>query len=549
MMTRGFCPHSPSSVTNSAVLTFDADILIVGSGFAGSLTALILNRIGLRPVLVDRTIHPRFAIGESATPTADLVLGDLAREYGLPALTPLTAYGMWCRTYPQINRGLKRGFGYFQHRSGEPFEPNGRHSNELLVTASSDEAHADTHWFRADVDQFLVEQVRAAGIPFLDETCLEQFDNGPHWTINGRRRDEPIRIAAEFLIDATGAAPLLKQILGLSNHGHRFRTASRAVFGHFRDVPHWSDWLGTHGGQVRDHPFGCDDAAVHHLLDGGWMWALRFDNGITSAGLVLDAAHHRFDPSVSAEAEWNQWLERYPSLAELFAGASLVSSPGVLCRTGRLQRRVDRAVGPNWALLPHAAGFIDPLHSTGIAHSLCGIERLMRLFAAHWKQPEFEPSLHNYEQTLFTEFDLIDDLISGCYTALVSGRSGTQENDPDAEGRRSRPVTPRIPDVAFRLFASYSMLYFAAATTYERQRIDSRGETFSAYLCADDKRFRQTVRDLASRISELHQTGRLDDTIAAEFERTVSNRIAPYNTAGLCDPSAGNMYRYTALPR
>ena len=52
----------------------DADIAIIGSSFAGSLLAQILNAMGLRVVMLDRGRHPRFAIGESSTPAADLVL-------------------------------------------------------------------------------------------------------------------------------------------------------------------------------------------------------------------------------------------------------------------------------------------------------------------------------------------------------------------------------------------------------------------------------------------------------------------------------------------
>ncbi|HUG89439.1 MAG TPA: NAD(P)-binding protein, partial [Planctomycetaceae bacterium] len=76
-------------------MRLDAEIAVIGSGFGGSLTALLLDRIGRRPVLVDRGSHPRFAIGESSTPIANLVLRDLALRYGLPRLVPLAKYGTW----------------------------------------------------------------------------------------------------------------------------------------------------------------------------------------------------------------------------------------------------------------------------------------------------------------------------------------------------------------------------------------------------------------------------------------------------------------------
>ena len=58
----------------------DVDVAIVGGGFGGSLLALVLRRAGLRVALIDRGRHPRFVIGESSTPIANLVLKDLCRE-------------------------------------------------------------------------------------------------------------------------------------------------------------------------------------------------------------------------------------------------------------------------------------------------------------------------------------------------------------------------------------------------------------------------------------------------------------------------------------
>src|SRR6476620_11205176 len=124
-------------------MTFD--FAIIGSGFAGSLMAFILTRLGRSCVLIDRQSHPRFAIGESSTPIADMALRDIARKYDLPRFTPLSKYGTWMAAYPHIMRGLKRGFSYFDHEPHEPFVPSSNHDNELLVAASTDDATTDTH--------------------------------------------------------------------------------------------------------------------------------------------------------------------------------------------------------------------------------------------------------------------------------------------------------------------------------------------------------------------------------------------------------------------
>ena len=51
----------------------DADVAVVGSGFAGSLVSLALTRRGRRVVMIERGRHPRFAIGESSTPLANRI--------------------------------------------------------------------------------------------------------------------------------------------------------------------------------------------------------------------------------------------------------------------------------------------------------------------------------------------------------------------------------------------------------------------------------------------------------------------------------------------
>ena len=71
----------------------DADVAIVGSGFGGSLAALALLKRGQRVVLVERGRHPRFAIGESSTPLANLLLEELADRYDLPRVRAFRSGG------------------------------------------------------------------------------------------------------------------------------------------------------------------------------------------------------------------------------------------------------------------------------------------------------------------------------------------------------------------------------------------------------------------------------------------------------------------------
>ncbi|QDU37325.1 Tryptophan halogenase [Maioricimonas rarisocia] len=497
----------------------EADVAVLGAGFGGSITSLLLQRSGLRPVLIDRSRHPRFAIGESSTPIADFILKDLAARYDLPALAPLAKFGTWREQRPELVCGLKRGFSYFRHRPGEPFRVDPGHSNELLVAASFDDRRADTHWLRADVDRFFAEQVQAEGIPYFDETdvSIETVDGG--WRLDGNRNGEPVGIDAAFLIDATGGAESVLRALGISSTAEGMATCSRAIYGHFEKVAVWQESLAGAGADLSDHPFPCDAAAVHHLLEEGWMWQLRFINGITSAGFVL-TGEQAADAGLTAEDEWETLLRRYPSLGEQFAEARLVAPESGLVRTGRMQRRAGQSAGENWAALPNTAGFVGPMHSTGIGHTLCGIERLVPMLAEHWRKPSLGRELQRYQQTLAQELRLIDRLVWGCERTVDQ----------------------------FELFTAYAMLYFAAATTYEDRRLNGRLAPGAAFLCADDERFVTVVERCRIRLLELLAAGPVTAERAAAYFDFVAEAIRSFNIAGLCDRGVRNMYRYTAVP-
>ena len=124
-----------------------------------------------------------------------------------------------------------------------------------------------------------------------------------------------------------------------------------------------------------------DDAALHHVFDGGWMWVLRFGNGVTSAGVAVEDWLAEDLKLAEGEPAWARLLARYPSVAAQFAEhAPIERSRG--CRGWPIAR--DHAAGERWAMLPSAAAFIDPLFSTGIPLTLLGIERLAGVLEAAW---------------------------------------------------------------------------------------------------------------------------------------------------------------------
>ena len=494
----------------------DTDLAIVGSGFGGSILAMIARRLGVRAMLLERGRHPRFAIGESASPLAGVLIEQLADRYDLPRLRPLSAFGTWQRTYPDVVCGLKRGFTYFKHETGQRYRAEPDRSNQLLVAASPSDELSDTHWLRADVDHFLVKEAIALGVEYLDEITLEGVDwNANGATLRGARRGASLRVRAAFVVDASGPRGFLSRALGIEEKGFEGYPQTQALYSHFTDVARcdqMEDFAPSHPGTLAPShlrtlaPYPIDDAALHHVFDGGWMWVLRFGNGVTSAGIaVVDSLAQELKLSDGAPA-WERFLARFPSIAAQFADARPTRE---FTWMPRLAYRASVASGERWAMLPSAAAFIDPLFSTGIPLTLLGIERLASGLETPSRSVRLKPDTTSYNTTSYNattlaEADHTARFIAGCYAAF-----------------------PR-----FDAFTAYSMFYFAAASYSEMQRRLAPERTSGGFLRAADEDYASAMRDLSPSVRDP----------GTDFFRRVSDATEPINIAGLCDPARRNWY-------
>jgi FADH2 O2-dependent halogenase len=464
-------------------LTGRFDLAVIGAGFGGSLMAMIAHQLGLSVVLLERGRHPRVTIGESTTPLSNLLLERLSVTYDLPRVAPLTKWGSWQRTYPEIACGLKRGFSFF-HEDGQ-----------LLVAASPHDEIADTHWYRADVDHFLVQEAQRLGVEYHDDTRIESLDFAEDGaTLVGRTGDAGFRFHAGFLIDATGPRGFLHRSLHLGESALPGLPATESLYCHFTGVGH------TEAGG--DAPYPVDDAAVHHVFEGGWVWVLRFNNGVTSAGIAATQRVARELALGEGALAWQRLLERLPALKSQFKHA-------VACQPFRymptLSFRSQTIVGRRWAMLPSAAGFVDPLLSTGFVLTLMGIERLARIL----RSGDFTGELQSYAQQ--TE----GELLAAC--ELIGGLYATMEN--------------------FSAFTAVSLLYFAAVSFSESALRLGKPELARGFLLNEHPEFGPAARALLKRGYKLDGAA---DTLA--FTEEVVRLIEPFNLARFGDPARRNWY-------
>ncbi len=505
----------------------DFDIAIVGSGFGGSFMAMIARRLGRSVILLERGRHPRFVIGESSTPLANLLVEELARRYDLPRLLPLAKWGTWQKTYPQVGCGLKRGFTFFHHRFGRPFVHDPERRDQLLVAASPRDEIADTHWYRADFDQFLVREAQSLGAEYLDQAKLAGMAVGNEGVkINGEREGRRFSVRARFVIDASGPRGFLQRALDLPETSFENFPRTQALYSHFAGVRRWENVAAVSSKRpgaacrsaagaaslgAEQPPYPVDDAAVHHVFDGGWIWVLRFNNGITSAGVAARETLAKELRLAEGAPAWKRLLQRLPTLAEQFSGAS-VELPFI--HTPRLSFRSGAVAGPRWALLPSAAGFVDPLLSSGFPLTLLGVARLAEILATGWNSPGFEECLGRYGRCTLEELDA---------AALLAGALYANLND-------------------FPLFAALSLLYFASASFSETARRLNRPQLAGGFLLHDDPRFGPQLRSCCERARRARENSGLTAATRAKLIEDIFDAIAPIDMAGLSDRSRRNWH-------
>ena len=452
-----------------------------------------------------------------STPLANLSLERLGIRYGLADCYRLATYGRWSANFPHLRRGLKRGFTFYRHHPGQPFENRGLASERLLVAASPEDAVADTHWLRADVDEHFVRAAEAAGVDYREQVELVSaaFDlDGVQ--LAGVRNGTPFEIRAQFVIDASGPGGFLARQLPIPSDLERTQTRSSIVFSHFTGVQPIPDVVaGLPEGPYADHL-----AAVHHVLDEGWMYSLGFDHGVTSAGFLVTPtgmASLGVDGNVDADVLWKTLLARYPSIASAFADAQPVMP---IAFRPNIQHRLQRASGERWALLPHAYAFVDPLFSTGISWSLRAVERLALTFedVVHGRRIPDAATLARYDRMLGEEADQIDVLVAGAYESMAD----------------------------FDLLAAHAMLYFATVSFAEvSQRLGSQAAAaWKGFLGVDDPVLAPLMREGLRRVRNITQ-GRGERGSTEErraYADWVASAIDARNVAGLSNSSRHNLY-------
>ena len=385
------------------------DLLILGAGLSGSMLAAIMARHGHRVLLLDAGTHPRFAIGEATTPDTSFRLKLLAAKYDVPEFAYLSQFYL-LRDHVGPTSGIKRAFSFLYHRHSEDHV---LHESHQFPTGAPPWG-PDCHLFRQDTDTFMLTTAARYGAIVQQKTRVTDIDIDPSGVV--LRTEAGAVYRGAYLVDAAGYRSPVASQLQLRGDPARMRTNSRAIFTHMIDVVPY-DELG-HSSRQLGLTYPLSQTTLHHVFPGGWFWVIPFGNHLDatnhlcSVGLLLDRTQYP-ETGQDPASEFFAHVRRFPRLARQFSGARAVRD---WVSTGRLQYWSHRSVGDRYCLLAHAAGFVDPLYSSGLNLTVGVLDLLGAQLLQAFRSGDFSGASFAYIDQFFQDnLQLYDELVANSY--------------------------------------------------------------------------------------------------------------------------------------
>lgn len=303
------------------------DVLVIGAGPSGCVSAGHLFNNGVKVKVVEKTRFPRLVVGESLIPR----VMDHFDEAGLfPALD---AIGFEKKLGARFIRGEEICLFDFSDKYGEGW---------------------DWTWQvpRADFDNVMAQEILRKGIDleFESEVISVEFEGKNSKTVVKDKDGNLKEIHAKFIIDSSGYGRVLPRLLDLDTPSKLDPHSS--IFTHVKDV---------------NRPQGEEGTLISFdiLETEVWLWVIPFSNGNTSLG-VVGPTH--FINSLSENKDNREALHNAIKLSDYyikrFGNVDFLFEP---VKLENYSRSVKRMYGDGFALTGNSSEFLDPVFSSGVA--------------------------------------------------------------------------------------------------------------------------------------------------------------------------------------
>jgi geranylgeranyl reductase family protein len=301
------------------------DVAIIGGGPAGSTAATLLARAGRRVIMLERDKFPRFKIGESLLPFSMKAFSRLGLQEKFVRAGFMEKFGgemVGACSEEGVKFYFKDGFG-----------------------SQTDRAYQVT---RAQFDKVLLDHARENGVEVHEETTVESVDfSADQVQLRAKAKDgAATELRARYLIDASGRNSVVGSKFKLKKNYEHLQKVS--IFAHYDGVTRDPGIDGTLTRLVRAHD--------------RWFWMIPLSEERISIGVVLDTAVYK-NARQTPEEFLEQSLADQPVINNRMHAAVRATPVSV---AADFSYRNSKLAGERWLLAGDAAGFIDPVFSSGV---------------------------------------------------------------------------------------------------------------------------------------------------------------------------------------
>lgn len=306
----------------------NTDVVIIGAGPSGSLAAAMLQKAGWKVMMLEKSIFPRFVIGESLLPRC---------------MESLEAAGL-------LETVERQGF---QKKIGARFYRNG----QICDFNFSQQFTAGYGWTwqvpRAEFDKALADEVAERGVDVRYGCSVNDIEFGTGQQLVSYTDGDNMShsVSCKFIIDGSGYGRVIPRLLDLDMPSDFPPRA--ALFAHVK--------FDAQSAESRRIDIVTVDKDV-------WAWIIPFADGRASVGFVGDIK--AFENSSSEEengALLRKFIASNSYIADKLGELQFTMSPR---KISAYSVAVKQFCGQGYVLTGNSTEFLDPVFSSGVTFAM-----------------------------------------------------------------------------------------------------------------------------------------------------------------------------------